>query len=89
MLNIEKLKTDLKETAAKIVELKKIFRESGQPRLWPVHYRDMKRLKWQATLLCAIKAHSHGKLHLMHQSLDEQWEMIDAHVDQYQKSQAA
>ena len=63
-VNIQKIKTDIKETAARIQELKAIFRESRQPRLtWQVR-GELWALKELATKLCALRAHLRGKLHL-------------------------
>lgn len=64
LLNILKLKEDMRATAAAIRTRKDIARESGQPRMtWRVR-GELSQLKERATQLCALRAHGRGKLHL-------------------------
>lgn len=62
-LNIRKLKFDINEVAAELRRLKQTIRRTPLPwerNLWT----DLREKKRRATLLCALRAHSRGKLHL-------------------------
>ena len=62
-LDITGLKAENARLAAAIVALKKEIR--GTPLPWDRNlYRDLRLLKAQATLCCAIRAHHRGRLHL-------------------------
>lgn len=75
MLNIAKLKTEVKNTAAEIKALKKEMRQPNYGASWS-EYAALKNLKKQATLLCTILAHSRKHIHRKEMTLEEQVEFL-------------
>lgn len=88
-LNIAKLKTDLKTITQEILAVKAILRESGQPRKTYRTYNELKALKRRATLLCSIRAHHRGKIHLKDSTLDKQAAFIGDAWEDYQHTDKA
>ena len=60
-LDIPQLKREIIAVSAQIRALKDEIRSRPEPRDWQ---RELSRAKVRATLLCAIRAHHRGKLHL-------------------------
>lgn len=75
MLNIAKLKAEVKSTAAEIKTLKKEMRQPNYGASWS-EYAALKKLKRQATLLCTILAHSRKHIHRKDMSMEEQAEFL-------------
>lgn len=86
-LNIEKLKTEINETAAELKSLKTLLRESHQPRVTYKTYVDRKALKNHATVLCSLRAHSRGKIHLRGLTAEQQYELVRAACEEYQRGE--
>jgi hypothetical protein len=83
--DIVRLKNDLQIVAQELKEVKKLFRETGQPQ---VNYRLGQRLvslKKRATMLCSIRAHHRNKIHLsrLFQTIDEQEKFIQKEAAKY------
>ncbi len=71
MLDIAKLKAEMKVVEAEVRRLKAVFRESGQPNLtWRVR-SSLSAEQSRATLLYSIRAHHRGRLHLKERFLRE------------------
>ena len=81
--NIPKLKQDINETAARLKVIKGIYRESGQPNLKWENVRDRQALKKRATLLCSLRAHLRGKIHLKGTTAEEQQALIEKAWQEY------
>jgi DNA gyrase/topoisomerase IV subunit A len=75
-MNIQKLKQDLNNVAAKIVEVKAILREPHQPRKTWRTQPELESLKYEATRLCSIRASHRGKIHMKGKTLEEQAEFV-------------
>lgn len=83
-LNIKKLKTEINETALELIALKRILRESGQPRVTYKTHVDRKALKHHATVLCSLRAHCRGKIHLRGLTVEQQYELVRKACEEYQ-----
>lgn len=72
----KKLRAAINGTAKDIKGLKKLQRESLQPR-WDVSKQYLLyHLKWEATRLCSIAAHSRNRIHKPGSTLEEQAKFI-------------
>jgi hypothetical protein len=87
-MDIGRLVSDLKTTAALLVALKRVLRSSGH-RMTQLEARTLAELKSQATRLCCLRAHLRGKLHLQRMTLDEQAAFIDDERQIYTRRPAA
>lgn len=75
-LDRKKMTEAIKSTAAEIKELKKLQRESLQPRFgWKENSR-LRTLKWEANRLCTLIAHSRKHIHKQGMTLEEQAELV-------------
>jgi hypothetical protein len=75
-MDIERLVSDIKTTAALLHALKRMLRTSGH-RTSPLEARDLRELKARATRLCSLRAHLRGRLHRRGMSLEEQAAFVD------------
>lgn len=87
-IDIQKLKTEINETSVEIRKLKAVLRESGQPNVTWRTYSELRSMKGHATVLCSLRAHCRGKIHMRGQTSQEQLELIGDAWSQYQKSDA-
>lgn len=87
MLNIIKLKTEVKSTAAEIKTLKKEMRQPNYNASWS-QYAALKNLKEQATLLCTILAHSRRHIHRKEMTMEEQVEFLGSSMGDFTVSAA-
>jgi uncharacterized membrane protein YccC len=84
--DIVRLRNDLQNVAQELKEVKKLFREPGQPQVnWSLGQR-LSRLKKRATMLCSIRAHRRRRIHLsrLFKCLDEQQEFIQTEAVKYE-----
>lgn len=86
-MDIGRLVSDLKSTAALLTALKRILRASGHEISW-MEARDQRDLKARATRLCALRAHLRGRLHLRGMSLEEQAAFVDEERQLYTRKAA-
>ena len=70
-IDVARLVSDLKTTAALLKALKAVLRASGH-RVSPLEARDLRDLKGRATRLCCLRAHLRGRLHLRRFTREEQ-----------------
>lgn len=82
MLNIAKLKTEVKKTAADIKALKKEMRQPNYNASWS-EYAALKQSKKEATLLCTILAHSRKHIHRKEMTLEEQAEFLGDKLEEF------
>jgi len=87
-MDIARLVSDLKSTAALLVALKRVLRSAGH-RTTPLEARTLAELKVRATRLCCLRAHLRGRLHLLRMTLDEQAAFIDDERQLYTRKRAA
>ena len=87
-IDIERLVSDLKTTAALLIALKHVLRSSGH-KTTPLEANTLRDLKARATLLCCLRAHGRGRLHLLPMTLDEQATFVDEERQIYGKKRAA
>jgi len=87
-MDIARLVSDLKTTAALLVALKRVLRSSGH-RTTPLEARTLGDLKSRATRLCCLRAHLRGRLHLRRLTLDEQAAFVDDERQVYTRKRAA
>ncbi len=87
-IDIKKLKIKLCETAVAIVMLKQLLRESGQPKVTYKTYRELKTLKQRATVLCSLRAHCRGKIHLQGSSVEKQAEFVSKASEEFQDGES-
>jgi hypothetical protein len=87
-IDIERLVSDLKMTAALLVALKRLLRSSGH-KTTPLEAHTRHDLKARATRLCCLRAHGRGKLHLSRMTLDEQAAFVDDERQVYARRRAA
>jgi hypothetical protein len=87
-MDIDRLVSDLKTTAALLTALKRVLRTSGH-KTSPLEARDLRDLKARATRLCCLRAHLRGRLHLRGMSLDEQAAFVDDERQVYTRKEAA
>lgn len=74
-LDKEKMKNAIKSTAKDIKELKKVMRQSGH-NITTMEFYGLRDLKYEATRLCTLIAHSRGHIHRNGMTLDEQKEAV-------------
>lgn len=87
-LDISRLRSDLKTTAALLVALKKVLRSAGH-QMTPLEARTLYDFKARATRLCALRAHLRGRLHLLRMTMDEQAAFVDEERQIYGFKRAA
>jgi hypothetical protein len=75
-MDIDRLVSDLKTTAALLTALKRVLRTSGH-KTSPLEARDLRDLKARATRLCCLRAHLRGRLHLRGMTREEQAAFVD------------
>ena len=87
-MDIARLVSDLKTTAALLVALKRVLRSSGH-RTTPLEARTLTELKSRATRLCGLRAHLRGRLHLGRMTRDQQAAFVDDERQIYTRKRAA
>ena len=87
-MDIRRLVSDLKTTAALLVALKRVLRSSGH-RTTPFEARTLGELKSRATRLCCLRAHLRGRLHLLRMTRLEQAAFVDEERQLYTRKRAA
>ena len=86
-MDIGRLVSDLKSTAALLTALKRVLRTSGH-QMSVMEARDLFSFKQRATKLCALRAHLRGRLHLRGMSLEEQAAFVDEERQLYTREAA-
>ncbi len=86
-MDIDRLVGDLRTTAALLFALKKMVRTSGHS-ISPFEARELHRLKQRATVLCALRAHIRGRIHLRSMTLEEQAAYVDDERQVYARKAA-
>jgi len=87
-MDIGRLVSDVKTTAALLVSLKRVLRGAGH-RTTPLEARTLGELKARATRLCCLRAHLRGRLHLRRLTLYEQAAFVDDERQVYTRKRAA
>ena len=87
-IDIARLVSDLKTTAALLIALKHVLRSRGH-QTTPLEAHTLRDLKARATRLCCLRAHGRGRLHLLRMTLEEQAAFIDDERQLYSKKRAA
>ena len=62
-IDMPKLRSEINEVSGELKALKKEIRQPGHMLTWK-EAATMKGRKAEATLLCCLRAHLHGKIHL-------------------------
>jgi hypothetical protein len=75
-MDLDRLISDLRTTAALLHALKRQLRTAGH-RTTPLEARDLNAFKARATRLCALRAHLRGRVHLRPMTLEEQAAFVD------------
>jgi hypothetical protein len=88
IIDIGRLVSDLKTTAALLRVLKRMLRTSGH-QMTPLEARDQRDLKARATRLCSLRAHLRGRLHRRTLTPDEQAAFVDDERQLYTRKAAA
>ncbi len=84
MTNVKKLKVDINETAAALKAMKKLYREPHQPNVTWENVKNYRPFKKRATILCSLRAHLRGKIHLKGSTAEEQEALVRAAWQEYQ-----
>ncbi len=85
MLNFVALRTETSKVRDQIRAVKETLRETGQLRVTWHTYSSLSEFRHRATLLCAVRAHHRGKVHLARkQTLAQQKEMIESCWEEFQ-----
>lgn len=83
MTNVPKLKAEINETAARLKAIKKVYREPHQPNVTWATVKDYIPLKRRATILCSLRAHLRGKIHLRGSTTEQQLELVKTAWEEY------
>ncbi len=86
-LDIRKLKTEINQTAARLKDIKKLYREPHQPNVTWSNVKDYFPLKKRATVLCSLRAHSRGKIHLRGSTAEQQAELVCKAIEEFKRGE--